>query len=185
MKSITLGICLTASIFGTSMAEAQNVGLTASRSWSSSYANPTVLERSVRLNSIVEQEKLRNGYYQPPSTVINTTNNNSYSYSYDQSIANSVTAAEGAMVDLENRSAEGTGTSTSVIGAVNTSTNNIRSSDGNVIEIANTADSEAGCIEGGITSSSNRPVGGIDISSGAAAAGAGGSSFTVSPRTCQ
>jgi hypothetical protein len=188
MKSIVLGTLSAASIFGATMLEAQSTGGTASQSWSSSYKTPTAVERNVRLNFVVEQQKLKNGFYQAPVTIVNTTNNNSYSYSYDHRISNSISAAEGAMVDLENRSAEGSGTSTTVIGAVNTSTNNITSSGvQNSIDIANTADSEAGCIEGGITSSSNRPVGGIDISSGAAGAGAGagGNSFTVSPRTCQ
>lgn len=184
MKSFVFGICAAVSVFGTTMLEAQGIGETASQGWSSSYRTPTAVERNVRLNFVVEQQKLKNGYYQAPLTTINTTNNNSYSYSYDHSISNSVTAAEGAAVDLENRSAEGSGTSTSVIGAINSSTNNITSSSGNTIDIANAADSDAGCIDGGITSSSNRPVGGIDISSGAVAAGAGGSSFTVS-RTCQ
>lgn len=181
MKSIVLAAFSAASIFGATALEAQS-NLTASTSWSSSYGNPSAVERNVRLNFMVEQQKLKDGYYQPANTTINTTNNNTYSY--DHRITNSVTAGEGAVVELENRSAEGSGTSTYAVGAINTSTNNITTEgSNNSLDIANIADSDAGCIEGNITSSSNQPVGGIDISSGSTAAGAGGSSFSVA-RSC-
>lgn len=179
MKNVFLISIAMSCGLGSSMLHAQNYGTSASQNWNSSYGGSSALERNTRLNFAVEQNKLNNGFYGPSTTTITTTN------TYDRSISNNVNAAEGASVDLENRSAEGTGTSSYVVGAINTSTNNITTNgNGNTTTVSNTASSEAGCIDGGISSYTNRPVGNVDISAGAAVSGTGANTYSVSPNSC-
>lgn len=145
-------------------AVAQTSTTPAAQNWNSGYGVPSPTERNVRLNFIIEQEKLRSGFYQPQSTTTNTYISN------DHSVANNVNAAEGAVVDIESRTAEGSGTSSYVVGAINTSTNTITTDGaGHTVTIVNEATSDAGCIDGGIATANNRPVGGVDISAGGAA----------------
>lgn len=157
---------------------AQSNNISASSSWNSSYGIPSPTERNVRLNFIVEQEKLKKGFYRPASTVVNNTTNN------DHSVSNNITAGEGASVDVENRTAENSGTSSNVVGSINESTTNISTSGtGSAsISVANASENQ-GCIDGSITSSANRPAGGFDISAGGGA-GAGSNSVSVSRGDC-
>ena len=99
----------------------------------------------------------------------------------DQSVTNTITAGAGANVDVENRTAENSGTRSNVVGAINESTTNI-STDGSgssTITVGNEADSQ-GCIDGAITSSVTSPVGGFNISGGPASSG----SLSVSRGNC-
>ena len=156
-------------------AEAQSY-ISGSESWNSSYGFPSPAERNSRLAFILEQEKLKNKYYRPPSTVVTNYN------TVDHSVANTITAYEGANVDVENRTAENSGTSSNVVGAINESTTNI-STDGSgssSINVGNAADSQ-GCIDGAITSNVTSPVGGFDISSGGSASSG---SVSVSRGNC-
>jgi len=162
------------------MGHAQGLRNSAAQSWSSSYGNPSAAERNVRLNAAMEQERLKRGFYDPQSTVIN---NNTVNHN-DHSVSNNVNAAEGSVVDIQNRTADGTGDSTYAVGAVNNSTTNVKTDgNGNVISVSNSAESE-GCIDGAITTSANRVVGGIDISSGGGADGVSSSSVNVSRGDC-
>lgn len=182
MKLIITSLVLTCTVV--LQAEAQSRNISAANSWSSSYAHPSPTERNVRLNYAVEQEKLKRGFYAPARTTVNNYVTNNNDNSSDHSVSNNVTAAEGAAVDLENRTAEDTGTSSTVIGALNESTTSITTrGTGNTIDVGNAADSN-GCIDGSITSSATRPVGGFDISSGHAGSGTGSSSVSVSRGDC-
>lgn len=171
MNTIKTGLVAATMMAAATLAQAQSSNLSAGQSWNSAYGYPSPTERNVRQNFIVEQEKLKRGFYQAPITTINTTNNTIS----DHSVRNNVNAAEGSTVEIENRTATGSGTSSYAVGAINTSTNNITTEgSGNSINIANSANSEAGCIDGGIITASNRPVGGVDISAGAGSSGTGG-----------
>jgi hypothetical protein len=161
---------------------AQSNNISAAGSWNSSYGLPSPTERNVRLNFLVEQEKLRNDYYQPQRTIINTTNNTTNNN--DHSVSNSINAAEGAVVDVENRTAENSGTSSSVVGSINESTTNISTtgSGNSSINVANASENQ-GCLDGTITTSVNQPAGGFDISAGGGGS-AGSSTVTVGPGGC-
>lgn len=179
MEIIKYGLIAATILGSATLVQAQSSNNSAAESWSSSYGYPSPTERSVRQNFILEQEKLKRGFYQAPITTVTTTNNNSY----DHSVRNNVNAAEGSSVEIENRTAEGTGTSSYVVGAINTSTNNITTEgSGNSINIANSAASEAGCIDGGIITAGNNPVGGFDISAGS---GSGGTVVSNTRGTCR
>ena len=163
-------------IFFALQAEAQSY-ISGSEGWNSSYGFPSATERNARLAFILEQEKLKNKYYRPPSTVVTNYN------TVDRSVTNTITAGEGANVDVENHTAENSGTRSNVVGAINESTTNI-STDGSgssSINVGNAADSQ-GCIDGAITSNVTSPVGGFDISSSAGSASSG--SVSVSRGNC-
>lgn len=136
---------------------AQSSFTNAGNNWSGSYGFPSASERNVRLNHLVEQERINSGYYQPQSV----TNN----YNYDHSVGDiSVSAAEGASVEVSNRTADGTGTNSYVVGSINNSTNNITTEgSGNSIDISNSSQSQ-GCQDGSISSASMPTMGGLDIS---------------------
>ena len=124
---------------------------------------------------MIAQRRLQSGYYDA-APVYNTY--------YDHSVGDiAVSAAEGATVEIENRTAEGTRTSTYTVGAVNT-TNNTVTVDGfgNEIDISTSANS-TGCQNGAITVTTSEGNGGIDISAGASA-GASGASATIGATEC-
>jgi hypothetical protein len=175
-------ICVSVAACLATQVVAQSNNPSAASSWNSSYGFPSPTERNVRLNFIVEQEKLRNNYYQPAQTIINTTNNTTNNT--DHSVSNSINAAEGAVVDVENRTAENSGTSSSVVGSINESTTNISTegSGTSSINVANASENQ-GCLDGAITVSANRPSGGFDISSGGGGS-AGSNSVSVSRGNC-
>lgn len=145
-------ICLA----GTSQAQLANKS-TAGLNWSSSWDFSNTAARQQRLNQIDLQQKLENGYY----SAVGTTTFNTY---YDSSVGDTtVTAAEGSEVILENRTGDGSGTSSTTIGASNTTMNEIsvEGSD-NILDLTSTADS-IGCQDGSIQISS-ATAGGVDIS---------------------
>src|SRR6056297_2728527 len=178
----TAMICASVAACLATQVAAQSNNVSAAGSWNSSYGLPSPTERNVRLNFVVEQEKLKNNHYQPQRTIINTTNNTTNHT--DHSLSNSITAAEGAVVDVENRTAENSGTSSSVVGSINESTTNISTegSGTSSINVANASENQ-GCLDGGITTSVNRPAGGFDISSGGGGS-AGSNSVSVSRGDC-
>lgn len=182
MTTLKAGLVAAIIVATGTVAQAQSSSNSVGQSWNSSYGYPSPTERSVRQNFIVEQEKIKRGFYQAPITTINSTTNTTY----DHSVRNNVNAAAGSSVDIENRTAEGTGTSSYAVGAINTSTNNITTDGaGNVISIANAATSDAGCIDGGIVSAGNNPVGGFDISAGSGSSGSGGTVVNNTRGTCR
>lgn len=140
----------------------------AGRSWTGSYGFPDTSERNYRLQLMLNQRRLESGAFDA-GAVYNTTTN----ITYDSSVGDiSVSAEEGANVSLDNRTAEGTGTSTYTVGAVNTTMNEITiDGSGNVLDISSSADSQ-GCQNGAITWTSNEVMGGINISAGADGASA-------------
>lgn len=164
------------------MAAAQQQQLSAGASWTSSYGFPTPAERALRLQYMDAQRKLSSGFYTPES-YSNTTNN-----FYDSSVGDTtVTAAEGAHVQLETRTGSGSGTNSYVVGSINTSTNNITvDGDNNGIDIVS-ASTSTGCQNGNITSSLNQVMDTIDISAsadGASASATSGSSVSTGASSC-
>lgn len=146
--------------------------VSAGRSWTGSYGFPDTTERNYRLQLILNQRRLDSGAFDAGAVYnTNTTNN----ITYDSSVGDiSVSAEAGATVDIQNRTAEGTGTSTYTVGAVNNTTNDISiDGSGNVLDITSYADND-GCQNGAITWTTNEVVGGLNI-----AAGANGASATV------
>ncbi len=163
-------------------AAAQQQQLSAGASWTSSYGFPTPAERALRLQYMDAQRKLSSGYYLPES-YSNTTNN-----FYDSSVGDTtITAAEGAHVQLETRTGTGSGTNSYVVGSINTSTNTITvDGDNNGIDIVSSSTSD-GCQNGNITTSLNQIMDAIDISasaSGASASATSGSSVSTGASTC-
>jgi len=135
--------------------------LSAGRSWSGSYSHSTAVEKSYRLNLMDTQKKLEEGYY---DNIGSTTTN----YYYDSSVgAVNVTADPGSTVEMEVRTADGTGNTTTPasIGASNTTTTEVNiDGSGNTIGIDSYADS-TGCQDGSIQISTSG-ITGVDISSG-------------------
>ncbi|MDT0681112.1 hypothetical protein RM543_00320 [Roseicyclus sp. F158] len=145
----------------TASATATAQELSAGRSWSGSWGFGNSSEKNYRLTVADTQKKLEEGYYD----AIGRNTLNTY---YDHSVgAMSVEAAEGSSVTVEQRTADGTGntTSTTTIGAqTNTTTDISIDGSGNTIGIGSSADSN-GCQDGSIQMSTS-VVDGIDISSG-------------------
>ncbi|MEQ3748511.1 MAG: hypothetical protein ABNH26_03935 [Celeribacter sp.] len=133
--------------------------LSAGRSWSGSYSHSTAVEKSYRLNVMDTQKKLEEGYY---DNIGSTTTN----YYYDSSVgAVNVTADPGSTVDMEVRTADGTGntTTSTSIGASNTTNTEVNiDGSGNTVGVDSYADS-TGCQDGSIQVSSS-VVNGVDIS---------------------
>lgn len=174
MKKIMFAVTFLAMAMGSAGAALAQQNVSSGGAWTSSYGFPSPAERNTRLSHTVEQQKLRNDYYRPPEI---TYNDHSTTYNTtDHSVGEmSVSAGDGTNVEISNRTAEGSGVNSYVVGSINTSNNEIQSSgSGNSIDISNSSESH-GCQDGGISTSSNQTVGGMDISgtsSGSAAAAA-------------
>lgn len=160
--------------------------LSSGYSWGGSYYFPSDAQRSNRAATADLMKRAEEGYYDTFGAAImtyNTTNN------YDSSVGDiTVNAEAGANVDLETRTAEGTGTSSYSVGSINTSVNNIDISGnnaGNNLTLTNSAVSE-GCQDASINTSVTSGLGGIDISSSGATAIAGisGAGASASSMTC-
>ncbi|MBF9060878.1 hypothetical protein HKCCSP123_16975 [Rhodobacterales bacterium HKCCSP123] len=150
----------------------------AGRSWTGSYGFPDSAERTYRLQLILNQRRMDTGAFDA-GAVYNTTN--TYNTTYDSSVGDiSVSAEAGATVDVDNRTAEGTGTSTYTVGSVNNTTNDISiDGSGNILDITSFADN-SGCQNGAITWTTNEVMGGINISADANGASASSSTTTSS-----
>lgn len=133
--------------------------------WTSSYAFPSPAERTTRLQTMDMQRKLQTGYYDP-SAYSNTVNNY-----YDHSVGDTtITTAEGAHVQIDNRTGPNSGTNTNTVGAINTTTSTISvDGKGNVIDIAATS-TNTGCHDGSVSMAMNQLFETIDISAGASGA---------------
>lgn len=164
IRATVLGaICL---FGGAAMASAQD---TAGGSWSNGYSFPTANDRVARMNMVDIIAKTENGFYDTVGqTTYNTYNN------YDHSVGSiSVAAEAGSTVDASVRTAEGSGTTTYVVGAVNTSNNTVQvSGEGNLVDISNTA-SSTGCQDGRIA------ITGSTVGSGSALADITGASSAM------
>ena len=167
--------CLLAGCLIASSAVAQD-WISAGRSWTGSYGWPGTTERAHRLQLMLNQRRLESGAFNS-GAVYNTTNN----ITYDSSVGNiNVEADGGATVEIDNRTAEGSGTNSYVVGAINNTNNDITiDGDGNNIDIAPYADSE-GCQNGSIQTTANQVMGGFDISAGGSGATASSTNSTSS-----
>lgn len=152
-------------LLSASIAGAQNFS-NAGTDWNSSYNFPSASSRSVALQGADLAKKAETGYYDNIGRSSTTLYNN-----IDRSTgAVTVTAADGAYVDVGNQTGEDSGISTYSVGAVNNVSSTI-SGTGNAASI--TADSlNSGCQDGRIVSTSG--TGQIDISTGAAAGSVAG-----------
>lgn len=156
------------------VAQAQTSG---GSDWSSSYMFPSANDRVARTSMIDQVAKAENGYY----ATVGTTTYNTYN-TYDNSVGSvNVNAEAGATVDASIRTAEGSGTNTYVVGAINTSNNNIQiSGSDNLVDISNSA-SNTGCQDGTIA------VVGTTLATGASLAditGGSSASATLGSHTC-
>lgn len=151
--------------------------ISAGASWTSSYGFPSAGDRAVRLQFMTTQRQLESGAFDA-GAVYNYTYNNTYDHSVGDL---TIDAADGATVEVDNRTADGTGTNTYTVGAVNTTTITVDGR-GNVLDISSYADSD-GCQDGSINMSMTETVGGIDISA-AGASGSGASAVSSGSYSC-
>jgi hypothetical protein len=125
-------------------ASAQNAGT----GWSGAYTFPGANDRISRLQTADLAKRAESGFFSSfgpgDSFVYNYTTN-------DHSAVNNINAAEGAQVEVENRTAEGSGTNTYAVGSINTTTTTVTGSD-NIVDITAEANS-TGCQDGRITTS--------------------------------
>lgn len=165
-KQIKIVIASLVVLASASNAAAQD-WMSAGRSWTGVYGFPSVSERNARLQTMLAQRRLESGAYDA-----GTTNYITYNTTYDHSVGDlTVSAAEGATIALETRTADGTGTSTYTVGSINTTTTDIVvDGAGNLIDISTNSES-TGCQDGAITMTSSVIDGSFDISTGAAGVG--------------
>jgi hypothetical protein len=133
--------------------------------WTSSYAFPSPSERTTRLQYMDTQRRLETGYYNP-SAYSNAVNNY-----YDHSVGETtITAAEGAHVQIDNRTGMNSGTNTNTVGSINTTTSTITvDGKGNAIDIS-ASSTNTGCHDGSVNMAMNQLFETIDISAGASGA---------------
>ena len=149
--------------------------LSAGGGWTTSYSFPSAAERQVRLQYAEAQRRAdSNGY-----GASQTTNYVTQNYNYDHSVGDTViSAAEGAYVQIENRTGENSGTNTNTVGSINTAHNEVTiEGDNNTLDLVNSSQS-TGCQDGSINTSLNQLMDSVDIS--AAGASAGGAQATAS-----
>lgn len=144
--------------------------------WSGTYNFPTANDRQVRLNSMEMIRRVENGAFDPVDPFAQPTAATGPGETiYDSRIGDIViNAAEGAVVDFHPRTGQNAGTSTSTIGAMNSTTSNISNfGDSNLVDISSNSAS-TGCQDGSISVASTRTSAALDISAaGAAHASAG------------
>ncbi|MCH8466168.1 MAG: hypothetical protein LAT78_06315 [Roseinatronobacter sp.] len=153
--------------FSASAPSAQNAGT----SWSGAYSFPGANDRISRLQTADLAKRAESGYFSSfgpgDSFIYNYTTN-------DHSAVNNINAAEGAHVDVQNRTAEGSGTNSYAVGSINTTTNTINGNN-NIVDITSQANS-LGCQDGRITTSVSSAGAGGSISgqgSGASSSASG------------
>lgn len=152
--------------------------------WSGSYSFPSPGERQIRLQQAEAQYRADRGGYGAASTTVNNY------YTYDHSVGDvTLSAAEGAYINLENRTGDDSGTNSYTVGSINTSNNQVTvTGNDNTVDLVNSSTS-TGCQNGAITTSLNQIFDTFDISSGTAtsggAAAVGSSSVSGTGVPCQ
>ncbi len=148
--------------------------------WNSSYGWPSANDRAVRLQFMEAQRRLENGLVNGGANGNGSANGQSITYNttniYDHSVGEMMlSAAEGAHITIENRTGPDSGTNTSTVGSINTTTSTI-SMDGNDNAVDfNSVAQNTGCLDGSINMAMNQIFSSLDISASATPSGAGSS----------